>query len=813
MKEVHLICNAHIDPIWQWEWEEGAAAAVSTFKAAADLADEFDYIFCHNEVTLYQYIEDYAPTLFKRIKKLVKWGKWHIMGGWYLQPDCNMPSGESVARQILTGKKYFNEKFGVFPTTAINFDSFGHSKGLVQVISLCGQDSYMFCRSGCDAFPGSQFIWKGFAGKSIKTNAATTYYSTSLGTAAKEIRRKIDAQEEDTITVLWGVGNHGGGPSRKDLNDIAEMMKTSPEKIIHSTPENFFKKITPEKVHDKSLRTVMPGCYTSQASVKQKHALLERTLMFTEKICTVAALKGVMEYPQTEINEAVKDLLTIEFHDVLCGCTVKAGEQNGIMMADHGLLNLNRVKAKAFFAIASSEQSAKPGEFPVLVFNSLPYEYDTDVICEFALADQNRDMGKISSFTVTDENGNVLPVQVLKEESNLNLDWRKRIIFKAKLKPMDITRFSVWVDFDECKRSGAFALKAPKITKDIIIEGKNKTVIIDAKTGLLKSFVLNGKELVNGEAFKLKAYDDNEDPWAMAEYQRTGPLGQNPADFVLSENPDGAFCGMNGVQIIEDGEVYTAVEAFFKYKNTRARVEYDVYKERDYIDVKIDLFPCDPNMLIKAEIPCGNDFNGEFFGQTAYGCEELYNDGRECVAQRYIGVKGKDGKCLALFNNGVYGSSYSKGVMSQSLLRTISYCAHPIDNLPLVPEGRYVKKADLGERNYSFRLNCCDVNELEKLSSEFNSEPYSFNVFPVHGRDNVKDFDISLSDNSVVLVTAKKEDDSERFLFRLFNGSSVETECEFKLFGKRITLKLLPYEVTTVSFDGKKLKDEKKLVI
>ena len=134
MKEVHLICNAHLDPIWQWEWEEGAAAALSTFRAAADLADQFDYIFCHNEVTLYKYIEEYAQGLFARIKELIRKGKWHIMGGWYLQPDCNMPQGESFVRQIQVGHRYFMEKFGVNPTTAINFDAFGHTRGLVQII-------------------------------------------------------------------------------------------------------------------------------------------------------------------------------------------------------------------------------------------------------------------------------------------------------------------------------------------------------------------------------------------------------------------------------------------------------------------------------------------------------------------------------------------------------------------------------------------------------------------------------------------------------------------------------------------------------
>lgn len=81
MKRLHLICNAHLDPIWQWEWEEGAAAALSTFQSAANLAEKYDYIFCHNEVNLYKYTEKYAPALFAQIQKLVKQGKWHIMGG------------------------------------------------------------------------------------------------------------------------------------------------------------------------------------------------------------------------------------------------------------------------------------------------------------------------------------------------------------------------------------------------------------------------------------------------------------------------------------------------------------------------------------------------------------------------------------------------------------------------------------------------------------------------------------------------------------------------------------------------------------
>jgi len=146
-KIIHLLCNAHLDPVWLWEWQEGAAEAISTFRTAAELCEGDDaFVFNHNEVTLYKWVQEYEPALFQRIRRLVSAGRWNIMGGWYLQPDCNMPGGESFVRQILLGKNWFKEHFGVDVTTAINFDPFGHTQGLVQILAKSGFDSYLFGR-------------------------------------------------------------------------------------------------------------------------------------------------------------------------------------------------------------------------------------------------------------------------------------------------------------------------------------------------------------------------------------------------------------------------------------------------------------------------------------------------------------------------------------------------------------------------------------------------------------------------------------------------------------------------------------------
>lgn len=810
MKEVHLICNAHLDPIWQWEWEEGAAAALSTFRSAADLADEFDYIFCHNEVTLYKYIEEYAPALFERIKELIRIGKWHIMGGWYLQPDCNMPQGESFVRQALVGRQYFMEKFGQWPATAINFDPFGHTRGLVQIMNKCGQDSYIIFRAGDDPIPGEQFVWEGFDGSRIKVNAARDGYNTPLGGAAEAIRKKIESREEDVVCILWGVGNHGGGPSRKDLADIEKMMQEGAMEIIHSTPENFFAKIDPKLVHDKSLRISMPGCYTSMSLIKSKHAELENTLYMVEKLCSVAAMRGLIEYPKEELDEVVEDLLNCEFHDVLPGSSIRAGEDNGLRLIDHGLLILNRLRARAYFALTAMEPKAAEGEYPILVLNPNPYAWETDITCELTLADQNWSDTTVNYARVLDEKGNVVPSQTVKEESNLNLDWRKRILFRAELKPLSLTRFSIYMDEDVKKE------KKYDSGKDIVADFPEigKYVKIDGKTGLLRSYKLWGKEYIDQKsegAFCPVFYKDNPDPWGMGGFQLS-EMGTDATPFRLMEHPDGPFSGMKALQVIEDGDIYLGVECFFSCENTRIRVEYDIYKNDPAVDVKVDVFMNDRNRMLKLAIPAA--VQGEYIGQTAFGTEELYMNGRECVAQRFVAMREKDeGNCLALFNRGTYGSSWKDGVISISLLRSATYCAHPINERPIIPEDRFTKKIDMGERNFIFRLTTAPEKALERLAAEFNMPPYACNVFPVDTDISAPEFTLNISDPDIVLIAMKKSAERSGYVLRLMNNYKEECKVTVNCCDTDIALSFGKYEVKTVLYDGGKLTELAELII
>lgn len=793
-KKVHLICNAHLDPIWQWDWQEGASAAISTFQSAVNLAEEYDYIFCHNEVTLYKYIEEYAPHLFRKIQQLVKQGKWHIMGGWYLQPDCTMPSGESFVRQILTGHRYFQEKFGVTPTTVINFDPFGHTRGLVQIIKKCGQNSYMNMRPYRSEMPldDDQFWWEGFDGSRIKVNR-TTAYSSHLGESVKKIKEDIEAQPQPVISSLWGVGNHGGGPSRIDLQQISEFIKEAQKEgieVVHSTPEDFFREITPTQVYKKSMYLCMPGCYVSMSKLKRLHVELENQLYFSEKICSVATMNGLMEYPHEKFDTITEDLLNSEFHDVLPGSSVQSGEENGIKLLHHGLLDVEKLTTRAFFALATAQKPAQEGDYPIFVFNPHPYEFDTDVECEFTLADQNWNGDIESHISVLDDAGKTLTSQTIKEESNLTLDWRKRVVFPARLKPMSLTRFSLRAEMDKPRTKAEEAFQ---------YVDAHKVVEIDRKTGLLKRFCVDGVEYIH-DAFCPVMFDDNADPWGMGAHQLTH-LGENPQPFAVPGAPSGIFGGLKGVKTIENGPVFLAVEALFQKDDCKVQVVYRIYKERPYADVNVTVFWQAVHKLLRLAIPMST--SGKLVGQTAFGKDDLFNDGRENVSQRFIAVEQGD-KALAVFNNGTYGSMFENNTLYLSLLRSAAYCAHPIEDRPLIPEDRYIKHIDQCEHNYSFRIAVADPEALERMATEFNQRPFVQNVFPVISEYDPEGFKKTLivSNPDVTLVTMKQARVGEYFILRLMNNSEREAKTLLTIGDASTALSFGKFEVKTVRFDG-----------
>ncbi|MBQ7039205.1 MAG: alpha-mannosidase [Clostridia bacterium] len=811
-KKLHLVCNAHLDPVWQWEWEEGAAEALSTFRIAASFCEEYDnLVFCHNEALLYKWIEEYNMPLFEHIKDLVKRGKWHIMGGWHLQPDCNMPSGEGFVRQILSGRRYFKEKFGVVPKVAVNLDPFGHTRGLVQIIKKSGYEGYLFMRPtpSWDGkqinLPANDFKWVGYDGSEVTAVRIKPGYNNLKGKAKYKIEDFINAcNEDDFLLCLWGVGNHGGGPSKKDLDDIETMTKEMAEKdisLIHSTPEAYFEEVNNKRdlpKYSESINLWGPGCYTSQVRIKQRYRLAENTCFLTEIMCSQAANAGLIEYPEKEFAEAIYDILTVQFHDILPGTSIQPAEEMALRMLDHALEILSRIKARAFFALAASEKKAPEDKIPVFAYNPYPYPVKGDFSCEFMLWDQVWE-DVFEKPVLFDEKGEKIAVQCEKEHSNLALQWRKRIVFNATLKPMALTRF-------ECAFERIAEKPKAEIKSDnnyFYFESERLKVNINRKTGLVDLYSDGKENYVQENAFALEIFKDDADPWFMNGDGWKEKCGK----FKLLSNEEATkLCcvkeEIEAVRVIESGSVRTVVEALFGYNSSRAIVKY-IMSEQDGLKIDVRLVWSEKQETVKMNIPASFKTTS-CIGEHAYGREELKRGMTENVSQKYIMLSSSEKAILAV-NNGIYGLSFDdkNNSLKITLLRSPAYTAHPIEKRDLVPQDRYMPYIEQGERDYSFRFEIGNTSKISekagRIAQEFNMQPYLLSFYPT-GAGKKADFALSLSDDIITINAFKKADNGEGYIIRLFNPTEKEQTTKLCAGKTQSSLSFGKYEIKTLRF-------------
>ncbi len=799
MKELHMICNAHLDPVWLWQRPEGIAEAISTFRVAADFCEEFDgFVFNHNESVLYEWVEENEPELFERIQRLVKEGKWRIMGGWYLQPDCVMPCGESFIRQIETGTKYFLEKFGVRPLTAINFDPFGHTRGLVQILKKCGYNSYVFMRpSWVEA--EHDFIWKGFDGSEIIAHKMNCGYNSGKGKIAEKISRILEREYGDGINMMfWGIGNHGGGPSREDLETIAAHMKEHPENgLMHSWCENYFDRIDKSNLQtfDESLNYTMVGCYTSMQRIKQAHRRLENDLSVCEKML---ALSGV-PYDEKELEKAEKALLFCEFHDILPGSSIKAAEDDCLRLFSYGNEIAEKYGTKAFFKLCEGQAKAKDGEIPVLVFNPHPYKITQDIEVEFQLQDQNWNDNEVTIVTVRDSKGNYIPSQNEKEACTFSLDWRKRVCFRAELEPMSINRFDCELHVENYPKRRI--LPCEENADYFTFDNGKMQVLINKKTGLIDKYCVNGIDMLKPSSAKITAYADNEDPWGMT----VDGFNNHVGEFTLLDSAKAnAFNGypdetLDNVRVIENGDVRLKIQAIFGYSDSFAVVTYSLPKNGDYIDIKIKMLSNNSSRFYKLSFDTAL-ISPEFYGQTAFGREKLRADGNEAVYQKWCGVF-KNGKGLAVLNKGTYGGSVDGNILNISLLRTPVYSAHPIGNRPLADSDRCHDRIDIGEREFEYRLTA-DTAKLDMQAELYNQPCIALSFFP-SGAKEKKDTRVEIDNPEIILSRFCKKNDG--ITIRLFNSSNKPEKAVLNIENQKFEINFAMFEVKTFIYKSGKI--------
>ena len=418
----HLIAHSHFDIQWEWTWDETINQILpDTLGQAVKFMEEFpDFKFSQSSAAVYLAIERYHPALFEKIKKYVAERRWELVGGRWCEGDENMASPESHARQVLYGQRYFQSRFGKTCTVGLEPDNFGHSWQMPQVLTKAGMDAYYFTRGGKDQ---PLFWWEGPDGSKILTvdeNAPAGEHWDSNVIEDEKVREVVACAEVTGLKdhmMLYGVGNHGGGPTRENIQDgLAMKDRDWWPTIRFSTMTDFFR-----RAHEQAPRASIPtvkdelnpifdGCYTTNARIKRGNRLAESLLESTEVWASLAAVQTSSPYPREALGSLWQDVLWNQFHDTLCGSCTHAPSLYSLQLYELILARGERLRTQALDTLAKHVPLSGAGPH-VLVFNPLAWPRSEVVDVELIVPPDQ------VPITLQDDAGPV-PTQVLSIENN-----------------------------------------------------------------------------------------------------------------------------------------------------------------------------------------------------------------------------------------------------------------------------------------------------------------------------------------------------------------------------------------------------------
>lgn len=326
--------NAHLDLAWLWPMAETHRKTARTFAAQLRLLERYpDYRYLQSQPASYEMCAKYYPRLFQRIKKAAQEGRWIAEGAMYVEPDTNMPSGEALVRQLLYGKKYYREQFGVDSRILWLPDTFGYSAVLPQLLKGCGVDylvtqKIFWSYNEGDTFPYHYFTWKGLDGSAVTSFLPTSYtYRTDPKELCGAWRSRVQKRHLGDFLIPFGYGDGGGGPCR-DFVEFAEREKDleGMPRVKMASPLDFFEDMErrggPVNTWDGELYfTAHRGTYTTQAAIKRNNRRSEFALHDLELWAALASLRGAA-YPVEAAERLWKVLLLHQFHDILPGSSI-----------------------------------------------------------------------------------------------------------------------------------------------------------------------------------------------------------------------------------------------------------------------------------------------------------------------------------------------------------------------------------------------------------------------------------------------------------------------------------------------------------
>ncbi len=671
-----LTGHAHLDLAWLWPVAETRRKARRTFASVLGLMDRYeDFTFNQSSAQLYRWIENDAPDLFERVKERVAEDRWELVGGSWVEADCQIPGGESFVRQLFYGQRYFEERFGRRCSVAWLPDTFGYSPGLPQLLrgaGLSGFFTYKLNWSETNDFPHDLFVWEGIDGSRVIAhtfeNPGTDYNGDIAPLDVHGTWRNFKGKRHYPETMFsFGWGDGGGGPSEKMLESYARLRDfPAMPRLRMARVDDFFAALRedglPRWVGELYLE-LHRGTLTTQAEVKRLNREAEHRLLEAEALAVLAARRGA-EYPASRLERLWKTLLLNQFHDILPGSSISEVYEDAHRELEETVSGAEELRDEAFRELAAESAGSTEG---VILANAALHPRPLTAL--LAVDD---------GVTVVGADGEPLPAQRTAEGLLVHAPDRR-------VPGLGWTSLALLANAPEAAAPEASSgVRVGGSVNGDAIENELLRVEIGADGSLHSVYDKEvGREVLDGRGNRLLAYADkppNWDAWDIhGDYEMEG-----------EEIP-----GAERVEVLEDGPLRAAVRVERRFRGSRISQTYKLLSASRRLDIETHVEWHERQVLLRALFPVGIRSHEATF-ETMYGVVKRpthrntsWDEARfEVGAHRFADLS-EPGYGVAILNDGKYGHSARDNVLGISLLRS-----------PLYPD----PLADEGEHRFTYSL-------------------------------------------------------------------------------------------------------------
>lgn len=788
---MYMIGNAHLDPVWLWLWRDGYHEALATFRSALDRLNETpDFVFTCACACYYEWVEENDPQMFEEIRQRVAEGRWGIVGGMWIQPDMNTPSGESILRQTLYAQRYFQRKFGKIATVGYNVDTFGHNAMTPQLLRLSGMNHYVWMRPSVienGRIPEGPMIWEGPDGSRVTVFRIYGEYTTAHGMPEKmELVRGLEDRLQKPVMCFYGVGNHGGGPTIENLRQIAEYRQERGADVPYGTPMDYFDLLEKEKVSlpvwKGELQHHASGCYSTHSESKLLHRQAENALLRMEKLGVLSACLTGHRLQKAFTDQAWKNLLFNEFHDVMGGCclpeamgearqqlcevlSIADREENAALQCISW--RIDTMKGHPLRVRSKEEDGSLWGirgqGTPVVVFNPHAFEATDTVLIHRPVR------------SVRDDDGQAVPTQIIRASRTNGEQDRWDSIFRARVPAFGYRVYWLFMKEVQTAETG---LTAAQDT----LGNQNLLARFDPQSGALCSLIEkeSGYDALQGAASTRLMDIEPCDTWAHGVFR--------------FDQEAGCFEGAE-VKLEETGPVRAVLRVTGKHGESTLRQRYVLYADADQLEVEATLDLSEKHRMIKQCYPADCR---ESHAEIPYGVLERTPDGEEETHQRWVAVQGEKGG-LAVLNNGKYSYSVSDGELRITLANTSIYADHY--GQPYRDD--FCEYMDQGRQQFRLALvpygGSWETAELNRRAEVLN-QPMPHVVETYHeGPLPTQMEGIRLSDDGIAVGAFKPSEDGRGTILRVAEclGQSRTASIQLPLLKRSFQREWKPFEIKT----------------